>query len=327
VSGVLRAELVRLRVRRFTWLVLVVVTIVSASVAVYAWSEARHPTATEIAAAHEAYQEDVARWAAEGLARCEKTSRDAVAQGVPGLDCDRMGPTAESYVLDQPSFRDDGVPHLGQLAAPVVIGALLLGASLVTAEFGAGSMGLWLTFVAPRARAFRAKAAAAGVGGAAVGLLAGAVGAGGTAIAFAVLHRLHPGAASAVGATAGALGRLALLGALAGVVGAGLGFALRHVAVVMGVALWWVLSVELVAPLAWARAQPLTLGLNVRAWVDGRATYTVQEWVPDPTLAGALVRGDVDHVVGALQGGLVLALAAAVVTAVGLVVFCARDVT
>lgn len=327
MSGVLRAELVRLRARRFTWLVLVVVTVISASVAVYAWREARTPTHAEVVAAQEAYAEDTAEWVAEGRARCEQQNREMEAAGYPGVNCDVMAPHREYYVPYEPTFEQDGMPYLGSLASPVVIGALLLGASLVTAEFGAGSMGLWLTFVAPRGRAFRAKVAAAGAGGAAVGLVGALVGAGGTLLAFAVLHRLHGDAAAAVGATVGVTGRIAVLGALAGVVGAGLGFALRHVAAVMGVALWWVLSVEVVAPLAWNRARPLTLALNVRAWVEGSATYTLPEWVPNAELTGGGSMADIEHVVWGLQGGLLLAVVAAVVVAVGLLVFRLRDVS
>ncbi|MDM7856549.1 hypothetical protein [Cellulomonas alba] len=323
MSGVLRAELVRLRVRRFTWLVLVVVAAVSASVAVYAWREARTPTPAEVAAAHESYQQDRAAWLDGGRDDCEKRNRDMKAKGFEPFDCDLFAPELENYVPYEPTWDDDGMPYLGSLASPVVIGALLLGASLVTAEFGAGSMGLWLTFVAPRGRAFRAKVAAAGVGGALVGLLGALVGAGGTLAAFAVLHRLHGNGWAA----SGVAGRLAVLGALAAVVGAGLGFALRHVAAVMGIALWWVLSVEVVAPLAWARARPLTLGLNVRAWVEGSAPYTVPQWVADPQLTGGGSVQDVEHVVRGLQGGLVLAVVAAVVAVAGLVVFRVRDVS
>jgi len=327
VSGVLRAELTRLRVRRFTWLVLVVVAVLSSSVAVYAWREARVPTAADVRAAHELYEQDLAEWRAEGLARCEELSRKAVAAGLADLECAEHGPDEHFYLSPVPTFHAEGRSSLGALAAPVVVGALLLGASLVTAEFGAGSMGLWLTFVAPRSRAFAWKILAGGVGGAVTGLVGGVVGAGGTLLAFALLHRPLGTGLTALGAVADVTGRLVVLGTLAAVVGAGLGFALRHVAAVMGVALWWVLSVEVVAPLAWARARPLTLAFNVRAWVEGRATYSLVEWVPDAAKKGGGALADVEHAVGALQGGLALAVVATVVTAVGLVVFRVRDVS
>lgn len=327
MSGVLRAELVRLRARRFTWLVLVAVTVVSASVAVFAWREARVPTQAEIVAAQEGYAEDTAAWEDRGRADCEERNRELTAADQPGIDCELLTPRAEYYQLAEPSFGEQGMSYVGSLAGPVVIGALLLGASLVTAEFGAGSMGLWLTFVAPRARAFRAKVVAAAAGGMAAGLVAAVFGVAGTLVAFALLHRVHGDTASVLGDAGGVTGRLVVVGALAGVVGAGLGFALRHVAAVMGIALWWVLSVEVVAPLAWRRAQPLTLALNLRAWVDGGATYAVPEWVPDPQLTAGGSIEDVEHVVHWLQGGLVLAVVAAVVAAAGFVVFRFRDVS
>lgn len=327
MSGAFRAELVRLRSRRFTWFVLAVMLLVCSGVAVQSWQEAKHPTAQDLAAAHAMYEQELASWQDHGLARCKDLeAKLSAADGVERDDCALMTPREEMYVLSPAAFVEDGRrADLAATALPVAIGALLLGASLVSAEFGAGSLGLWLTFVAPRSRVFRTKVAAAGVGGLAVAAVASLAAIGGSLLAFAVYGRLHGEVWSSLGLAGSTSGTILVVGALAGVAGAALGFALRHVAVVVGVVAWWVVAVEYVAPLVWQRAAPIGLLLNARAWVEGAAFYPVRTCTPSQYDPSGFDCSDVAHVIGWAQGGFVVLLAAVVVTAIGMLVFRMRD--
>lgn len=202
--------------------------------------------------------------------------------------------------------------------------ALVVGVSFVTAEIGAGSLGMWLTFEPRRRPVFLSKTLAVAVGVLPVVLAGWVVVVGGLYVVHAAFGTVGEATAAAWTEVATFTGRLAVAGALAGVIGVALGVLLRHAAAAIGVAAGavWVTSALFVGTTELQRWMP---GTNIDAWLRGGATYGVtvvrtgtdgvpyQEWVERAVTQG--------------QGGLYLLGLAVVLGIVALLVFRRRDVS
>ncbi|ROS27751.1 hypothetical protein [Cellulomonas sp. PhB150] len=327
----LTAELERFRCRPVLGLVAGLLLLASAGFVAMAWSSTTPATAAEISAGTQDYEAAKVRWSelnAQYVEQCR--ARQADGQGgdsdcEPPYDSDDA-PGLDSFLPAPPYFPAEVGNATTGLRLPVLLAAFAMGVSFVTAEFGARTMGTWLTFAPRRSRVFATKSAAA-----ALGALPAAVAALGLAIGGIALVFLVRGAAiEGEGAWSAPLGDAAhLLPAVlaAALLGAGLAFAVRHAAAVTGIVVWWALAVEFTLPQVAPRLAPATFGLNLRAWFEGSARYAVTECGPDPDLAGAVGCHDVDRSIGASQGGLFLLLATVAVLALGAVVFRRRAVT
>ncbi|WP_309134320.1 hypothetical protein [Cellulomonas sp.] len=332
MSRLLRAELARARARPAVWVVAGLVLLGVLGLVVTAWWETRPPSSAERAEAHVAYEAAAAEWRATGdeqLRACHDEQR-TLAPGDPGTyDCALLEPVPERFLPLRPGLWQLLEERVESVGVMLALGALMVGASLVGAEFASGAIATWLTFAPRRGHVFVGKVAAAvlvsvPVVVAAFVLLAGAV---------AAVAQVRGVDASAPGLPGAAwpdlLGRAARWGVVAvgaALLGAGLAFALRHVGAVLGVVVWWVAAVESALRLVWPAAGWLPLSVNLAAWTWGSSGYAVPACRPDPTAPGLEVCQDVWHEVGAAQGAAVACTLVLAALVLGLVSFRRRDV-
>ncbi|WP_136520694.1 hypothetical protein [Cellulomonas telluris] len=332
MSRLLRAELARARARPAVWVVAGLVLLGVLGLVLTAWWQTRSPSAEQVAAAHVAYEEAVVRWDETGDAQlrdCREAQR-ALPPGDPGrFDCALLAPVPEAFLPLRPGLwqlADERVDAAGVMLA---LGAFMLGATLVGAEFASGAIATWLTFAPRRGQVFATKVAAAvlvtlPVVAAAFVLLA---------VALLVVCQVHAVETFSPGVLATSwvdlLQRAARWAAVAvggTLLGAGLAFALRHVGAVLGVAVWWLAAVESALRLVLPAAGWLPLAVNVTAWTRGSAEYAVPVCRPDPAAPGLEVCENVWHVVGGAQGAVVAGSLVVLALVLGLVSFRWRDV-
>ncbi|MFE7408087.1 ABC transporter permease subunit [Isoptericola sp. NPDC057559] len=362
MSRLLRVELRRLWARKVTrWACAAVLVLVALSTLV-AYSTARPPSAREVADAQAAFASEQAMWEEEGeqwVADCEA---DAEAQDMTPQEwgCDQMAPSLENYLPPTQTFVPDaeqsemmlgtgeGVPDadagaaaieeirasvwnqwgglgsLDDLAMLLVVLALVVGVSFVTAEINSGSLGMWLTFEPRRRRVYWSKAAAAAIGTVPLVLVGFAVLVGGAYAAYASFGTLGDVTGATWAEVAAFTGRLVVAGAVLAAVGVALGVLLKHAAAAVGVVgvVAWVCLAFGYASGELQRWLPTTA---LTAWLQGGSVFTIQNCAP--AADGTYECAPVDHVVTTAQGGLTLLGLAAVVTLVAIVVFRRRDVS
>lgn len=232
----------------------------------------------------------------------------ALSAVVAGVALSVLGATdlLNASASDLPAGWDPTATSLkGFLFAQLIIG--MLGALSVTPEFGTGMVGTSMVFVPSRSRLLAAKAVVVGAAGLAVGLVT-------TVLSFAVVQLMLVGA----GLPAAGLGDPGVIGALAGatlylaliaLVGLAVGTLARSATTSLAVLVGALLLVPALGP-----SLPGVLGeLFGRLWpiTAGQASYTV---VP------------IEGMVTPLTGLMILALAAAAVSAASHAVFRLRDV-
>jgi ABC-2 type transport system permease protein len=283
---------------------------------------------------HDAWVEQTAYWnehkdelIAECEAEVEKANR-ADGGAVVLLPCDEPPeePKEEFYLWAPPTWSGSVTQTAGEIA-PFLVGllAMLLGALLVGSEFTTGAIGTWLTFEPRRDLVYATKVGAAGL--VAVPTYAVVLGYG-TLMPW-VLLRIHdlPAAMPAGFWTSYwelvAHGMIVVVGAA--MVGAALGFLLRHPAIIFGVGLLYFIAVEQIAAnmVAWVARRSVMN--NVVAFVNGEATYytsvcktTAEEGFTCEPIAQTLDRA---------PASLELAIIALVCLIAGWLVFRRRDVS
>ncbi|MCC2321650.1 ABC transporter permease subunit [Cellulomonas xiejunii] len=329
MTALLRAELARARARPYVWGVVAVLTLGAVGHLIIGWWDTRPPTSAQVAAASVALAAAEDRWQEEGaalVAQCVERQEAGVGDGVD-LGCADMSPVLEQFLPSRPGLAHLLEQRVTTVGLMVVIGMLMTGVGLVTAEFATGSMSTWLTFTPRRGRVFVSKLVAACATSVVVGLLPVVV----VVVGLAAVSAWHGTDTAVDGATAAALaGRAArwfAVGLGATVLGVGLGFAVRHAAAVTGIVVWWVAAVESTLPLVLPSARWLPLSTNVRAWTAGHATYNVPSCVADANAPGGEVCELVARTVGAGQGALVALTLVALAVVAGWLSFRLRDVT
>lgn len=332
MTRLLRAELARAGARPFVWFVTAGVALGVLGLVLTGWWESRPPSAAQVAAADEAYAQEVAVWAEneasimagcqehEGRARPELSADEVVAL------CASWAPTREAYELPRPEVAALLAERLPSVGVMVALGSLMIGTGAVTAEFASGAIGTWLTFAPRRGRVFVSKLAAAVTAVLPCGLVALGGFVGGLVL-VGLVNGLPTGLTSDAWADLAAVsGRWLVAAGGFAALGVGLGFALRHAAAVTGVVVWWVAAIETALPLVLPAVRWLPLSTNVTAFTAGHAEYAVPTCVPDPAVPGSEICEQVVHVVPLGQGALVAVLAVAVALVVGAVTFRLRDV-
>ena len=154
---------------------------------------------------------------------------------------------------------------------------LVLGSTHVAAEFSHRTMGSWLTFVPQRLRVYASKVLSAGL--AALPIMA--LGVTLVLIGVPAVFRWH-GIDDNVsdvgwGVIVWTAVRILLLGGVAGVFGAALGFLVRHSAAVVGLVLAYAVVIEGMAAGMMPTFSRWTLGRNVMAVVNDGTEWTT--WV------------------------------------------------
>jgi ABC-2 type transport system permease protein len=288
-----------------------------------AYSTAQPMTDQQIAEAEGYYEQERQNWESNGeqmVADClQQQEQEAELTGEEvDWGCDQMEPQREWYLWEPPTFADFVTTSLPPALMILCLVSLLVGVTFVAAEFAAGSIGTWLTFVPRRGPVFASKTASAAVAGLAFGLLWSGAFLGATAAGYAL-------AGSDVTITSPLIHsmlKVAVLGVAITVVGTGLAFVLRHTAAALGVALGYLIAIDTMV-LQNLGAGGWTLVNNIGAWVTGSAVYYDEQCTVDET---GTTCEYLEHTITQTQGGLVLLGLVVVVTVIAFATFRRRDV-
>lgn len=275
MTGLLRAELGRIRSRRMTWIIALIVVALW-GLLIYGTATTHAPlSSAEQQQAEQMYQRARADYEARGR-EMRQECLDAQAkerERAPDVDfgCDRMEPQREHFGKPAPTFE-----RLWSIQEPAAIFlgflALLLGGSWVAAEFTTGSMATWLTYEPRRTAVFAAKVLAVAIAIALGAAVATAVLLAGVAVmtrAFDVPLALGRDAWVDVALAAG---RMVAFPILTGLGGAALAFIARHTAAVTGIAVGAVVVDQWAASQLGDKAR-WSLFTNVLGFVTGRWQY------------------------------------------------------
>lgn len=318
----LRAELLRIRSRRLTWVALGAVLLVVALSQLAVAGSMRPVTADEQSQAQAAYADAVRDWEANH----EEYEQDCRESGASAEECVYPPPVVEDFVPRSVStFADAGQLVVTITVAFTGLALLLVGASVTGAELSTGALANWLTFVPERGRVFAAKVVAL--------VLVAAVS---TAVLSALALALTAVVGSAVGASLDGVGGLAEIagrGVLVGVAAVVVGFALalltRHTIAAAGTVLGYlilsgVLAVVWVAVPALSGVQRFLPENNLLALLLGEHTYYTFTQVAQPD--GTYESSAVEHVISLTQGAVYWGVVVVVLVGVGHLVFRRRDV-
>jgi ABC-2 type transport system permease protein len=322
----LGVELLRLRSRLA---IVVLLLLGTASTLLFAW--AAFGTAQPMSQAQleqaetqwELARQDWEEHGAEQIEQCEEAEATESELAGEELDfgCSEMAPQREWFFWEPPPFDDFLIGALQGAQVLMCLVALMVGVTFVAAEFSTGSIGTWLTFEPRRFAVFSSKIAATALTGLIFGLVWAAMFLATTAAGYAI-------AGSEVEIAATQLHLVPRAGALAmgvAVAGSGLAFLVRHTAAALGVAIGYLVVVDLITlTVAIPGGQRWTLTNNVTAWVSGRpAPYYEESCTVEAT--GTMCEY-VERTVSMTQGGVVTLAIVLVVTVAALISFRFRDI-
>ena len=328
------ARLARVELRRYLtragvrWLVVAMLVAVLLT-AFTAWRTSRPPTPEQLAQAQQQVASMQADWELHGeevVADCRARQQEA-RQSDPAADfgCDRMAPTVAQFLPQRQSFAEAAQGWLDQVATFVLLLALIVGATFVAAEFSTGAMTTWLTFEPRRGWVFASKAVVAAVATGVAAFVVSALAVGATWAATALNHATGDPAARIVADLASSAGRIGGAAAGAALLGAALGFLLRHTAAVLAAVVGWFVAVDGLLLNGMLQAPRWSVTTNLQAWLHGGTTYYQQQpCVLDPGGNGYSC-GSLAKSLSMTSGGLALVVAAVLVTALALLVFRRRD--
>jgi len=286
----------------------------------------------DVAAAHRAAQRT-----ADGFAQQQEAAIADCKAHVPPDQVDQCGstdqvPTADNFYRDPRFSFHDHVRDL--IGTGTVIGSLvglLLAASLIGAEWQAGTFAALLTWEPRRPRVAAAKVAAVVLGGVAIAAVATAVLVGVEALVAAthgtfssVLQDARPDPQFAAH-TWEMAGRGALVVAVVTALGAGLALLLRHTVAAVGVAIGYLIVGEgIIGSLRHGDVRHHLLQSRLDALLNGRYVWPIPIRTPD-----GWEEFSPEHVavVHALAAGLELAVVVAALLLVATVALQRRDVT
>jgi len=320
-----RAELLRLRSRRLTWIALGAVLLVVALTQIAVYTSVKPLTDEERAQAQVQY-EQARKEFDQNREQYERDVEECIGQGMSREECE--------YEPKLENFAQRSVTSFADITGVVVtvtvfvtgLALLFLSASLVGAEFSSGSLANWLSFVPERTRVWTSKLAALVAAGAAAAALTTFV----AVVAAIVLTRVAGAEVTGVRAVAGMGARGILIGVIAVVVGFGLAMLTRHTIAAAGTVLGYlflsfVLNI-LMDPLpALQRLKPLLPENNALALIEKGHHYVDYVNVQGPD--GQYQYTETPHVITFGEGGLYWAVVVAVLLAVSYLVFRRRDVT
>ncbi len=275
----LGVELRRLRLRRLVAFAALVGLLGAAFLVFIASFDAAPVTEEDRQWAQEMYEQELVYWEEHGqeqVEQCLAAQEEESERTGEDLDfgCADMAPQLEWYLPYEPTLAEylQGVIQPFTLVLLLLVG-LLIGATVVAAEFGAGSMATLLTFEPRRWRVYAAKMSATGLGTVPLGLLVVAVVGVGTWALFSLRGLDH---AVPEGLVWEGVRMLTLLPGAA-LVGAVLAFLLRSTGAVLGVAVGYAIAIELILRQALPGTSPWIPGVNLNGWVGYGTTYYTNE--------------------------------------------------
>jgi len=328
MSRLLNVEVRRFFARRITrWAcVALLVGIVAVGIGTFVSND------NDVAAAHRAAQataENFAREQQAAIADCQAHQPPDQADQCGTVD---QTPSAAAFYRDPRFSFHDHVRDL--IGTGTVIGSLvglLLAASLIGAEWQAGTFAALLTWEPRRPRVAAAKVAAVVLGSVAIAVVATALLLGVEALVAAthgtfgsVLQERPPQPHFAAGTWAMA-GRGALVVAFVAALGAGLALLLRHTVAAVGVAIGYLIVGEgIIGSLRHGDVRHHLLQSRLDALLNGRYVWPIPIRTPD---GGVEFSPEHVRVVHALAAGVEIGVVVAALLLVATVVLQRRDVT
>jgi ABC-2 type transport system permease protein len=238
--------------------------------------------------------------------------------------CEEMlEPTWENYSWEAPTFAAQGTAPATEIAYAVLFVALLLGASLVAAEFSTRSISGLLTFEPRRGRVYATKVLAPALGVLLPMAVVVTLTVVGTWAAYTVNDHVGPMTSELWGDLAGSAARAVLLSAVFAAIGAALAAMLRSTVAVVGIVVAYVVVVEGMLAGYFQDLRPNLLMLNLEAVVQGGTTYGVE------TCTGGMNGGGCEYVERTLSlthGVVTYAVVLVLLVALGALAFRRRDV-
>lgn len=264
--NLLRAEASRAFARRIVWLA-TLLAFAGCLLAFYGNSYSIRPVGeAERASATQAYEETRRDWDQNKERYCGGNQQ-----------CMDNPPNLDDWIRKPATFADSSTSMLQSGSIFAFLTALVIGASLLAAEFATGSISTLLSFVPNRTTVFSAKWLVTGVVALSVGVAVVGASLAGTTAAFALVGRSADIAISAD--IWGRAGRGVVLALIGGLLGYTLAALLKHTAAVVGVVLGYAFLMSMVGGFlfmldaSWLRAY--TPETNLMALLDGRFVYNV----------------------------------------------------
>jgi ABC-2 type transport system permease protein len=314
-----RAELNRLRSRRFTLFALLAIFLALAAFQLVVNEEVTPPSAAEQASNEAQYEEAHRDWVENHLAyeqQCQQTN--------PPEQCVIPEPQRSDFGGAR-SFQDVATTSLTLAMYLAGLVTYLVAGSYIGAEYSSGSIANWLTFIPRRGQVFISKMVVVVAFAALTSALASAF----VLAAAVALIRIHHGQVSGLTQLAQTGGRGTAVAVALAAVGFCVGLISRHTAAAIGVLLGylfvWFVRVGLLGELSLAqRLTPWSPEANLQAIVEHGHKYAV----PIRRLAeeGEIV-DTVERTISLAHGIVYWAVLLVVVVVGSLLVFRRRDVT
>ncbi len=319
-----RAELLRLRSRKLTWIALGCVLLVIGLTQVAVYASVRPLSDSERAQAQTDYSQAKADYD-KNKDTYAKEAQDCIDQGNPREACEFPEPRIEDYAQRGVSDFAD-VANLSVTVSVFVtaLALLFLSASLIGAEFSSGSLANWLSFVPERTRVFTSKLGALVLVGAVATALTSALSIGLTALLAKAAGAEVTGLAKVDAAGA----RGVLIGIIAVVIGFSLAMLTRHTIAAAGTVLGYlflsfVLGIVMYAVPVLQKVQRFQPETNALALLNHGHSYysTVRVSTPD-----GIQEDQIEHLITVGQSSVYWVVVVAVLLTVTYVVFRRRDV-
>lgn len=320
MSGLLRAELTRYRVRRATGLLVLLAVLGTAAVAAITAWESRPLTRTELATAQVRASQDSSRTDIQAdLDKCIADPARYLGPGATQQQCrDSLIPAAQSYLPREPldlrgTLRGNGIGVALLVAALLIIGA----SAFAGGDFTSGSITNQVLFAPGRGRLWMAKALSVGIWSAIVSAIT--LGGFWLALYLVAADRDVPHGSSIVDDIGWHVLRAVLFCSGAAVGAFALTVLFRHAIATLGLLFAYTVGGEVVLALAQSdQVARWTLGNNVFGWLETRLQYVGTR------------RCDVDECPGAthlghLDAGLYLLVLLVVSCLASIAVFRRRD--
>ncbi|WP_375423204.1 ABC transporter permease subunit [uncultured Friedmanniella sp.] len=322
--ALLRAELLRVRSRKLTWIALGCVLLIVALTQVAVYTSVRPLSNNERAQAQTNYEQSKADYD-QHKDEYAKEAQDCIDQGNPPEACEYTEPQLEDYATRSVSSFSE-MANLAVTVGVFVSGLalLFLSASLIGAEFSSGSMANWLSFVPQRAKVYASKLGALAL----VGMVATAVVSGLSVGLTLLVSRIAGASVSDLGKVDAAAARGIVIGLVAVVIGFSLAMLTRHTIAASGTLLGYfflrfVFTIVMYAVPVLQQGQRFMPENNALALLNHGATYTTEVRV---ATADGVEVNTIEHTITLAQASVYWVVLVVVLLAVSYLVFRRRDV-
>lgn len=320
-------ELRRLAARRLVLAAMVASVAVAVLMLVVTWRTVQPMSAGELEQAEIYYQQALDDWTENGeqyLADCQE--QEAIEREATGGDvdfgCDQMAPQRDWFIATAPTFAESLPGLLGSLSLLLVLIPLVVGTTSTAAEISTGALSNWLTFEPRRLLVYGSKLLAAAVGVVPVTVLVLGLVIGGAWLINNGQGLTGTMTSAAWTDAAWMSARILALAVIASLVGAALGFLLRHTAAVLGLAVGYGVVVEGIFGSLFAGFTPWLVVKNLEGWVNHGTTYWLNECTTGATGTSCSY---VDRELTFGHSATYVLVATALVVVTGAIVFRRRD--